>query len=522
MKSFKFMKHMVVLFLLAFALIGCSNDASTQGSDESDSSGDKKASEAPQKLTYATTSDIVGMSPIDTNDSVSSAMIHQVYETLFVRDSETMEIKPKLAKSYETPDDKTWIINLKEGIKFHDGTPFNAEAVKYTFDQFRSEERAAPRASLLEPVESIKVKDEYTVVIKTKKPYGPLLAALSHTNASIVSPKADKDGNLNKQPVGTGPFKFVEWVQGDHVTLEKNENYWDGAPKLDKFTMKVVPKVSTAVSMLQTGEVQLIDKLPSEQLPRIKSIKNVELAKREGTPVYYLGFNMEKKPFNNKQFRKAVSYAINRKAYVKQLNGLGVQNDSIIGPKVFGYKEEAKDAGYNYNPEKAKKLIKENGFEGQKLTLLAANTSSYMRMAEIVQAQLSEIGLKAEIKTMEWGTFLDTTKKGNYDMTFLGWSNSTADGSELLYPNLHSDNLGGSNRTRYSNPEFDKLVQASRVTVEQEVRKEKLHKANMIAIKDAVWIPMHHGVVTAAYDKSVQGFEMDPTGEWSLYNVSRK
>ncbi|WP_205092279.1 glutathione ABC transporter substrate-binding protein [Thalassobacillus pellis] len=502
--------------LILVALAGCSSESS----GNSNSGGND--SNAPQELTYATTSDAVGLSPIDTNDSVSSAVIEQIYETLFIRDPNTMEIKPHLAESYENPDDRTWVIKLKEDITFHDGTPFNAEAVKYTFEQFMDEERAAPRASLLEPVESIEVKDEYTVVIKTKEPYGPLLAALSHTNASIVSPKADKAGDLNQNPVGTGPFVFEEWVQGDHVSLKKNEDYWKGAPELESVTMKVVPEYSTAVSMLQTGEVQFIDAIPSAQLPRIKSMKNVEVQKKEGTPVYYLGFNMNKEPFNDINFRKAVSYAIDREAYVKQLNGLGVKNNSIIGPKVFGYDEAASEEGYSYDPEKAKQLIEEHGFEGQEITLLAANRESYMKMAEIVQAQLTEAGFKVSIETMEWGTFLDTTAEGNFEMTFLGWSNSTADGSELLYPNLHSDNIGSSNRMAYDNPEFDKLVDASRVTVDQEVRKQKLHEANIMAINDAVWIPMHHGIVTAAYDKSVKGLELDPTGQWSLYNVSRE
>jgi peptide/nickel transport system substrate-binding protein len=516
------MKNKMKLFLFTLVALvivsvtGCSGGASTSDS------GDSKEGKVEQEITYAATSDVVGLSPIDTNDSVSTTMIGQMYETLFTRNPETMEIEPLLAKSYENPDENTWVIKLKEDIKFHDGTPFNAEAVKYTFDQFRDPDRAAPRASLLEPVESVEVKDEYTVVIKTKYPYGPLLAALSHQNASIVSPTADKEGDLNSNPVGTGPFVFEEWVQGDHVTLKKNPDYWQGEPSLETVTMKVVPEYSTAVSMLETGEVEFIDGVPSEHLPRLESIDSVELLKKEGTPVYYLGFNMQKAPFNDLEFRKAVAHAVNTQAYVDQLNGLGVQNDSIIGPKVFGYKEEAKDAGYDYDPEKAKQILKDSGYEGKKITLLAANTGSYMKMAEIVQAQLSEVGLNVEIETMEWGTFLDTTAQGNFEMTFLGWTNSTADGSELLYPNLHSDNIGSSNRMRYKNSEFDKLVDQSRTLVDQAARLEKLHQANMIAIKDAVWIPMNHGVVSAAYDTSVKGLKLDPTGKWTLYNVSRE
>lgn len=513
----KLLTSVVMISILAVIMAGCGNNAGGSGGNEGG-----EGSNANQELTYATTSDVVGLSPIDTNDSVSAAMIEQIYGTLFKRDPETMEIKPHLAESYENPDDLTWEIKLKEGIEFHDGTPFNAEAVKYTFEEFMDEERAAPRASLLAPIDTVEVKDEHTVVIKTKEPYGPLLAALSHTNASIVSPTADKEGELNNNPVGTGPFVFEEWSKGDKVVLSRNENYWKDPAELEKVTMKVVPEYATAVSMLETGEVQFLDAIPPEQLPRIESLNNVEIQKKEGTQVYYLGFNMDKEPYNDKNFRKAVSHAVDREAYVNQLNGLGIKNNSIIGPQVFGYDEAASEEGYSYDPEKAKQIIEENGFEGQTISMLVANRESYMKMAEIVQSQLTEVGFDVSVETMEWGTFLDATTAGEFQMTFMGWSNSTADGSELLYPNLHSDNIGSSNRMSYDNSEFDKLVDQSRTTVDQEKRKEYLDKANVMAINDGVWVPMHHGVVTAAYDESVEGLTVDPTGQWSLYGVSRK
>src|SRR5699024_8731733 len=292
--------------------------------------------------------------------------------------------------------------------------------------------------------------------------------------------------------VGTGPFVFEEWVEGDHITLTKNEDYWRDPAALDEVTYKVVPETSTAISMLETGEVNLLVNIPSDHVSRVESLDGVNFDKEAGTRVSYLGFNMEKEPFTDKAFRQAVAYGVDQEAYVNQLNGLGIHNESIIGPKIFGYNEGDQDAAYPYDPEKAKEMIEENGYNGEQVTLLVADRDNYVKMAEIVQPQLEEIGLKVKIEKMEWATFLDTTRNGNYEMTFLGWANSTADGSELLYPNLHSDNIDASNYSRYNNPEFDKLVEESRNTVDQDLRKEKLQEANVMVMEDAPWIVMEH------------------------------
>lgn len=513
------------LFLLVLIgmliLSACSGSTIPEG-EETSGAGDAPASDGANEVVYASTSDAVGLSPTMTNDSVSSNVMTQIYENLFERNPETMELEPKLAESYENPDDLTWVIKLKEGIKFQDGTDFNAEAVKYSFDKLRDPATAAPRASLLEPVNTVTAIDETTVEIKTKYPYGPLLAALSHSNAAIISPTADEKQDLMQNPVGTGPFKFVSWNQGDEIVLEKNPDYWNGEVALDQVKFKVVPEISTAISMLQTGEVNFLDALPPEQISRIEGLENVEVTKQEGTPVYYLTFNHSRERNQNPDFRKAVASAVDRDAFVEKLNGLGVRSDSILGPKVFGYTEEADNAGTPYDPELAKQLVQENGFGNEPIKLLAANRDNFILMAEIVQSQLTEAGFKVEIETMEWATFLDTARGGEYDMTFLSWSNVTSDGSEMFYPNFHSDNVGNSNRAQYSNPEFDKLVEASRTTIVPEEREKFLAEANQFMLDDNAAIVMYHGVVTSATEKSIKGLKVDPNGQWSLANVKRE
>ncbi|WP_409291966.1 ABC transporter substrate-binding protein [Peribacillus sp. SCS-37] len=506
-------KWPALLFILILTLAGCSSNSS---------SGQSGSGKNAQEITYATTSKVVGLSPILTNDSVSSAVNEQIYETLFYRDSKTNEIKGLLAEKAENPDPNTWIITLKDGIKFQDGTDFNAEAVKYTFDKIKDPKTAAPRASLLEPIKSIEAKDAKTVILKTEKPYGPMLAALTHSNAAIVSPAADKKQDLMKNPVGTGPFKFKAKENGEDIVLEANKDYWQKAPKLKKVTFKVVPEITTAVSMLQTGKVNFLDNVTAELLPRVEKIKGAGIEKKPGTPVYYIAFNMDKAPMNNPEFRKAAAYAIDTKGYVKKLRGLGVESGSFIGPELFGYDKSSEQKAIQYDPEKAKEIVKANGFDKQQITLLAANTAGYMNMAEVFQAQLAEAGIKVKIETLEWGTYLEASQNGKFDLTVAGWSNVTGDGSELLFPRLHSKNAGSTNVGRYKNPELDKLIEASRSTVDQNERKKILKQANELVLSDLPVIPIYHGVASIAADESVKGINLEPTGQWSLYNAERK
>jgi len=509
---------LIVIFSLLLMLAACSGGESSGKSSEKE----KGNKESEKSIIYATTSDVVGLSPLLMNDSVSANATEHLYEQLFKLNGDTMEIEPLLAESYENPDELTWSIKLKKDITFHDGTPFNAEAVKYTFEKLRDPATAAPRASLMEPIDTITVIDENTVEIKTHYPYGPFLATLSHTNAAIVSPTADQKQDLMSEPVGTGPFKFVSWTPGDQVVMEANENYWGGKPEMDKFTIKVVPEISTAISMLQTGEVQLIDNLPAEQIERLEAVENINIEKKEGTTVYYLTFNHARDRNQDPEFRKAIASAVDRDAFISKLNGLGVRSDSILGPKVFGYDESADKAGTPYDVNVAKALVEKNGYGKEPIKLLTANRSNFILMAEIVQAQLTEAGFKVQIESMEWATFLDTARAGEYDITFMSWSNVTADGSEMFYPNFHSDNVGSSNRSQYSNPEFDKLVDASRGTIDQDERKKYLQQANKLMLDENVSVIMNHGIVTAALNKDYSGLQLDPNGKWYITEVTRK
>lgn len=474
----KLLALLIAVLLISTLIAGCSSSSNT-----------KTASKAPeQKLTYVSMTDAVGVSPILTNDSASSNVLRVIYETLFMKDVATGEVKPLLAESYTNPDPNTWIIKLKKNIKFQDGTPFTAEAVKYTFEKILDPKTASPRASLIKSVNKIETPDDFTVILRTKEPYGIMLTALSHDNLSIVNPKVDKAGDINRNALnaGTGPFIFKEWVAGDHITVVKNPNYWQGAPKLDSVTFKVVPEMSTAVSMVEGGEADFLVTVPPEQLDRLQKNSNVAVTILKGNSTRYLGFNVEKKPYENLKVRQAIALALDKDAYLKTLNGLGYKSNGIIGPKLIGYDAEIENHGYGYDVKKAKQLLTEAGFpNGFKTVLAVGNTDIYMKMAPFVQAQLKEIGITVELNVLDWASYLAFTKAGKQELYLNGWMNVTGDGEELLYPMFHSSSINASNYTRYNKADMDELIMKTRTTIDQKERLDYLKKAN-IAFTDDV------------------------------------
>ncbi len=478
----------------------------------------------PSTLVYGADSDVQGLSPILTNDRVSANVMDQIYDTLFVRDWDTMGIKPSLALSYENPDELTWIMHLRPRVVFSDGTPFNAAAVKFTFERLVDPKVAAPRASLLNMVDKIDVVDELTVKITTKYPFGPFPAILTHGNSGIISPAAvAKYGDLMHDPVGTGPFKLEEWVPGDHITLARNDSYWGDAPKLSHVIFRVIPEGSTRVGLLRTGEIDFTDLIPTPLFATLKDDPEVTAVAPLGTPIRYLSFNFQRDVFQNLKLRQAIAMAIDRRDIVTALDGLALASKSIIGPKVFGYSPTAEVFGYKYDPEKAKVLLAEAGYpDGFTTTLWYGVTGDYPTVAQVLQEQLSKIGIKVELKGLDWATFLDATRQGEQDMFLLGWTNLTADGEELVYPNLHSDSIGGANRSFYGNPITDELIMASRVNVDQQVRLAALEAANAALITNGAWIALYDQLNILAYHNSVKNLVVNPNQGWFLKGVYKE
>ena len=289
-----------------------------------------------QTVTYAAGADPDSLDPANAESNPSEAVNRMIFENL-VKFDPKLNLVPGLAEKWEqAKDGMSWTFFLRKGVKFHDGTPFNAEAAKYFFDRMIGPEKPS-RAGLYAPlVDSTAVVDEYTVKVNMKAPFAFLLNNIAHSASGIVSPAAHKamGKDIARKPVGTGPFKFVEWVHGDHVTLVPNDSYWGGKPKLEKIIVKTVKEESARVMMLQSGDAQLAVRLPSEDIPRLEKDANIQLDATETLRVLYIGFNCAKKPFNDERVRQAFNLGMDRESIVKTSTRAGPWPRATSSPRL--------------------------------------------------------------------------------------------------------------------------------------------------------------------------------------------
>ena len=339
------------------------------------------------------------------------------------------EIVPKLVEKWEVSADATeFTLRLKKGIKFHDGQLFNAEAVKVNFDRRLDPKAATKYGFLVAPISSVTATDDYTVKISTKAPFAALLSNLTHQANGMQSPAAlrnswDKPVTM---PIGTGPFIFKEWVPGTKVVMVRNDNYWGKKPGLSEVTFRAIPDDASRMVALETGEVHAAVRIPPFDIPRLKADPKITIVSAPSVRTIYLGFNALKEPLNDKRVRQALNYAVNKEAIVKHvLGGVGRVSDAPISPGIFGYTPVKP---YEYNIEKAKALLAEAGFpKGFETTLHPAVGRYYMdvSVATAVAADLLKVGVKADIKMMEWGTYLPSILREKevveHKIYMLGW-----------------------------------------------------------------------------------------------------
>ncbi|MDE0582496.1 glutathione ABC transporter substrate-binding protein [Planococcus sp. A6] len=448
----------------------------------------------------------------------------KVYEGLVGRDK-SAELQPLLAESWEQLDDTTWEFKLRQGVKFHDGTEFTAEAVKATFDRLLDPEVGSPRAGVLAMVEEIKIIDDHTVQFLLSEPYSPLLSILASHEGGIINPKAIEEfgGDDIQKPNGTGPFKFESWTPGQVIVLTRNEEYWGTPAKVGRVEFKVVPEETTRTSMVETGEAHIAEPLSISQFAAVDASQISEVYQSEGFGTEYITFNVEKEPFDDVKVRKAVAHAIEMDAIRKGVyNNIGGEANSLLGSKVFGYHDGLET--YEYNLSEAKRLLAEAGYpDGLEVKLTTMDNKERISLAEVVQSQLKGIGIKVNIEVMEYGTFVDTTHSGDTEMIITSWRNATGDADYNQYNLMHSSSKGANGNTSfYANAEVDDLIEQARKESDSAKRIELYAKAQDIQMEEVIYIPVRVIENVAVMSKNVSGFGISPSGYLELNNVSIK
>jgi peptide/nickel transport system substrate-binding protein len=440
-------------------------------------------------VVIAMAAEAVTMDPLVMTDVSSSNVFGHVVEALFSLTPEG-DLEPLLATGYEvSPDGLTWTIALRQGVRFHDGTPFNAEAAKFNLDRFR--ERATFKF-LIEAIQEVVVLDEYTIRLRLGAPFVPLLRGLAHTFTGMVSPAAVQAGKVD--PVGTGPFTFVEWVRGDRIVLTKNPNYWGEGPYLDRVVFRPVLEPGTRVMMLLTGEADIIHTVPPDDVPMVQADPLTEVIRGQSFTTQYLGFNNQRAPFNDVRVRQAINYALNKEEIVEHVvGGFAFVADAPIGPDVFGHHSVGP---YPHDPERARELLAAAGFPDGFRSTLRFNPGWREVAAELIQAQLRVVGIELELVRMEWGAYLEfhsrPVAENQSDMFLLGWVSVTGDADYGLFPLFHTTEWAPkSNRVFYSNPRVDELLSQARFVVNPDERKALYAEAIEIIWSEAPWGFMH-------------------------------
>ncbi|CEG25837.1 ABC transporter substrate-binding protein [Bacillus sp. B-jedd] len=531
---------LVSLLAVSLFLAGCSGGDGTKKSSGDTGKGSGDGGNKQDTLVYARGADSVTLDPIGTTEGETFKVTENIYDTLVNFGESDTTTQPGLAESWEISDDSlTYTFKLVKGVKFHDGTDFNAEAVKYNFERWAGgNAEKFPYYTMFggykgEPghvIKEIKVVDEHTIQFTLTRPQATFLVNIAMTCFGIASPAAlEKYGDqYRKNPVGTGPFKFVEWKENDTITLEKNPDYWQkGYPKLNKVIFRVIPENTARLNALKNGEIDLMDGLNYAEVDQVTSNDKLQLIERPSMNIGYLGLTVTRKPLDNKLVRQALNHAVDKESIIKAFYaGMAEPAKNPMPPSIQGYNESI-DA-YPYDLEKAKALLKEAGYEkGFKMELWAMPVARlYMpegqKVAEIIQESFSKIGVEAEIKTVDWPTYLDKAAKGEFDSFMLGWTGDNGDADNFLYTLLDKDSIGGNNYTYYSNDELHEVLIQAQSETDQGKRAELYKKAQEIIHDDAPWIPLVHSRPLSAGVKEVTGYVPHPTGSESLMKVEFK
>ena len=491
--------------------------------------------------------DSVSLDPINATDGESFRVTRQVFDTLLDFAPGTFDPVPALATEVPKAEDggRSYTLKLREGVKFHDGAPFNADAVVFNFDRWRLTDNPYHKGgggqtsefgyytgqfggldddSIITNVEAV---DEYTVRFTLKEPQGPFLRNLTMSPFAMASPKAIKESveDFWQNPVGTGPYKFVKWERNADVDLEANDEWWGsdlpvsqggGGPKLKQVVIRSIPDNTSRVAALTGEQLSAADGLLPDDVPTVKE-QGLEVVVRPPNTIGYLAMNTQKEPFGDPKVRQAINMAIDMPRLVEAALGNTGEVATAYMPSLIPFFNPNVER-YPYDPDGARQMLQEAGAENLETELwYMPIPRPYMpdakSMAQIMQQDLKKVGVNAKLVTFEWGTYLEKTGAGEHPMAMLGWTGDNGDPDNFLYTHFHSANADpevGLNIAFYKNPEIDNLLEQGQTSVDETVRRDAYYKAQEILVQDAPWVPIAYVKPPIGLQEQVKGFVPNP------------
>ncbi len=475
-----------------------------------------------ETLTIALEASPTNLDPRKATDVASARVTQLVFSGLLKKDQQS-NLVPDVALSWEQPDSTTYMFHLRQGVTFHDGSSLTARDVKYTFLSIMDPAFKSPRRGSFEELKQIEVLDDYTVKFILKKPFAPFLINMT---LGIVPAHAAQavEGEFSRKPIGSGPFKLIDWQADEKLVFSAFTQYYADAPKLKRIIYKIVPEDTVRLLGLEKGSVQLVqNSIPTDLLPRLKANPKLKVITSPSTTYAYIGFNMEDPMLSKKRVRKALALAIDRPAIIKHLlGGLATPANSLLPETHWAY--EAQLTSYSYDLAQARKLLDEAGFadpDGDgpqprfRLSYKTSQNEQSRRIAEVLQHQWQKLGIEVDVRSYEWGTFFADISAGNFQLYSLQWVGITE--PDIYYYIFHSSSIPpqGANRGKYINPELDKLLEEGRNTLDTDKRKAVYSRVQKLLADDLPYISLWHMMNVVAMQKEVQGFVPYPAGDFT-------
>lgn len=480
------------------------------------------------------------LNPLLITDSASHSVTQFIFNGLFKLD-ENLEIVPDLVDTYTiSSNGLVYTFTLKEGVYWHDGQVLTAEDVKFTFDTLIDKNTNTVRRSQFildeKPIQWT-VLNPKTIQATLPAPFAPFLSTLvmEIIPKHVYSTEAINTHPANRTPIGTGPFAFVEWKSGQYIKLKRNIKFFKGKPKLHSIICKIIPDTNTSLSAFEKGELDIAG-IPHKDIPRFQKNKSIALFSNYGLSYSYMAFNLRKPILGDVRVRRAITHAINKDALIQAiLKGNGTPAHIPSSPISWGYPDDDHLKTYPYDPEKAKALLKEAGYQlnpatkwvekdGKPFVLnlkTSKGSASSIQMAQIIQQFLKQVGIKMEIETLEWSSFLkvihDTTEPRNFDLVILGWTFDINDPDDT-YTVWHSSAYpNGANLNGYSNARVDQLLDLGRKELDKDKRKAIYTEIfNQISL-DAPYVFLFHAKSSVGVYTYVKG--LVTTGKVGLLNA---